>query len=470
MITDTLARFVIDTKTGSVPPPVLEAARNALTDTVGVALAGTLEPLGEIATRWVQDLAARRQATFWGHDLGTSVVEAAFANGICSHALDFDDSHPNMRGHPSATLVPAALAVGEASGAPGRDVLAAYAIGLEVGGKLALCLGNGHYLRGWHTTATAGVFGATAVAARLWGLDAGALRKAWGLAASQMSGLVRNFGTMTKPFHAGHAARCGVFSAWMVRQGFTASDAIFDGENNVFDTYGGNDGAPAAELVQRLGQPWEATEPGIYVKRWPCCYSSHRPIGGLVELIQKHRLQPDEITEVAVGFLPGADTALVSLDPRTGLQGKFSVEYTLAALLLDGKLDLETFTDAMVARPQARTLLGKVRRYRIADEKVYSGISASGYTDIAVTTPRGRFELRVDRVPGSPAWPLTDADRREKFMDCAARVLGDPGAERLFELCQRCGELSDVRELVKATIPAAGTARPRSSSESVLSK
>jgi len=470
MITDTLARFAIETKASDVPPAVLAAARNALTDTVGVALAGTLEPLGEIATRWVQDVGARRQATFWGHDLGTSVVEAAFANGICSHALDFDDSQPNMRGHPSATLVPAALAVGEANGAVGAEVLAAYAIGLEVAGKLALCLGNGHYLRGWHTTATAGIFGATAVAARLWSLDAEALRKAWGLAASQMGGLVRNFGTMTKPFHAGHAARCAVFSAWMVGQGFTANDSIFDGKNSIFDTYGGDDGASAADLVKRLGQPWEATEPGIYVKRWPCCYSSHRPIGGLLEMIDKHKLQADEISEVAVGFLPGADTALVSLDPRTGLQGKFSVEYTLAALLLDRRLNLETFTDAMVQRPQARALLAKVRRYRIEDDKVYSGISATGHTELAVVTPRGRFELRVDRVPGSPAWPLTDADRREKFLDCSARVLGTPSAERLFDLCGRCGELSDISELVKATIPAAGTTRPRTTSESILAK
>ena len=470
MITETLARFVIDTRASAVPAAVLDAARNAVADTVGVALAGTLEPQGEIATRWIQDVGARRQATFWGHDLGTSVAEAAFANGVCSHALDFDDSHPTMRGHPSATIVPAALAVGEATRAPGHEVLAAYAIGLEVAGKLALCLGNGHYLRGWHTTATVGVFSATAVAARLWGLDSGALRRAWGTAASQMSGLVRNFGTMTKPFHAGNAARCGVFAAWLARQGFTANDAIFDGEGSVLDTYRGDDGAPAADLVGRLGKPWETTEPGIYVKRWPCCYSSHRPVGGLFELIEKHALKPEEISEVAVGFLPGADTALVSLDPRTGLQGKFSVEYTLAALLLDGKLNLETFTDAMVERPQARALMGKVRRYRIPDDKVYSGISASGYTELAVTTPRGRFELRVDRVPGSPAWPLTDGDRHEKFMDCAARLLGAPGAERLFDLCQRCGELSDVSELVKATVPAAGTARPRTTSESVLTK
>jgi 2-methylcitrate dehydratase PrpD len=469
MITDALARFVIDTKATTVPDAVLLSARNALTDTVGVALAGTLEPVGEIAARWVQDLGARRQATFWGHDLSTSVAEAAFANGMCSHALDFDDSHPTLRGHPSATMVPAALAVGEATAAAGLEILAAYAIGLEIAGKLARVLGNGHYLRGWHTTATTGALSSTAVAARLWGLDAGGLRQAWGLAASQMSGLVRNFGTMTKPFHAGHAARCGVAAAWMVRQGFTANDAIFDGEGSVLDTYRGDDGDAPAGMASRLGQPWEATEPGIYMKRWPCCYSSHRAVGGLFTLIEKHALQPDEITEVTVGFLPGADTALVSLDPQTGLQGKFSIEYTLAAALLDRKLTLETFTDAMVQRPQARKLMRKVRRYRIADDNIYSGISATGYTDIAVITRRGRFELHVDRVPGSPAWPMTDADRVEKFMDCAARVLGAPGAERLFKLCQRCGELSDVRELVKATIPAAGTSRQREPGKTVLS-
>ena len=123
-----------------------------------------------------------------------------------------------------------------------------------------------------------------------------------------------------------------------------------------------------------------------------------------------------------------------------------------------------------VITPQARALLATVRRYRIEDDKVYSGISATGHTELAVVTPRGRFELRVDRVPGSPAWPLTDADRREKFLDCSARVLGTPSAERLCDLCGRCGELSDISELVKATIPAAGTTRPRTTSESILAK
>lgn len=454
MITERLAQFVVETKVSDIPEAILTGARDALIDTVGVALAGTLEPVAGIAARWIRDLGARPQATFWGGELATSPVEAAFANGVCAHALDFDDSHPSLRGHPDATMVPAALAVGEVARVPGEEVLAACVLGLEIAGKLGRALGHGHYLRGWHTTATVGALSCTAVAARLWGLDAIGLQRAWGLAASQMSGLVRNFGTMAKPFHAGYAARCGVLSVWMARCGFTADSAIFDGNGNVLDTYRGDDGEPLADLVGRLGQPWEMADPGVYVKRWPCCYSSHRAVGGLFTLIERHGLKVEEVTEVAVGFLPGTDTALVSRNPRNGLEGKFSVEYVVAATLLDRRLTLETFTDAMVQRPQVRELMRKVRRYSIADDRLYSGIS--GYTDVAVQTPRGRFELRVDRVPGSPAWPMTEQDRVGKFMDCAARVLGTPGAGHLLDLCRRCRTVPDIRELVRATVPAAG--------------
>src|SRR5262245_18845611 len=217
MLTQRLAEFVINTRTSEVPAEVLDAARDALIDTIGVALVGSLDEVGEITLRYVSDLGARREATVWGSHVSTSMAEAAFINGIFGHALDFDDVHASVHGHPSTTLIPAVIAAGEAAGASGRDVLAAYAIGLEVGGKLGIALGNGHYQRGWHATATTGVFACAAAAGRLLGLDVTQMRHALGLAASQASGLIRNFGTMTKPFHAGHAARCGVQSALLAR-------------------------------------------------------------------------------------------------------------------------------------------------------------------------------------------------------------------------------------------------------------
>jgi len=451
MLTERLARFVIETRSADIPDPVLAGACDALLDTFGVALAGTVEPAGEIVERWIHELGARPQATFWGHRQATSPADAAFANGVCAHALDFDDSLPSLRGHPSATMIPAALAAAEVAGATGAAVLAAYALGLEVAGKLGQAMGHGHYLRGWHTTATIGVFSSTAVVSRLWGLDPPGLCRAWGLAASQVSGLIRNFGTMTKPFHAGHAARCALQAVWLTRAGFTADDRIFDGEDSVLATHHGADGAPLAGLLETLGRPWEMTEPGIYVKRWPCCYCNHRPVGGLLELVKKHGISADEVRQVEIGFLPGTDNALVSHDPQTALEGKFSIEYAAAATLLDGDLTLETFTDAMVRRPQVRELMGKVRRCRIPDDKTYSGVV--GYTDVAIETARGRFEMRVDRTPGSPAWPMTAQDRAEKFLSCAGRVLGAPGAHRLLDLIRNCRTLPDVRELLRATVP-----------------
>lgn len=451
MLTRRLAEFVIDTQAKDVPAKVLAGSRHALIDMIGCALAGTLEPVSELAARWVQETGARAQATVWGRQLGSSPAEAAFANGVSGHALDFDDSLPTLRGHPSTTMAPVALAVGEVEKASGESVLAAFALGLEVAGKLGRAVGQRHYLRGWHTTATIGALSATAVAARLWKLDAGMLQTAWGLAASQVSGLVRNFGTMTKPFHAGHAARSGVLAAWMARHGFTADPAIFDGDDGFLFTYGDGDGEPLGAALDRLGKPWEMLEPGIYVKRWPCCYCNHRPVGGMLELIDKHSIRAEDVDAVEIGFLPGSDTALVSENPQTGLEGKFSIEYVAAATLLDGKLTLETFTDPMVQRPQIRALMPKIRRYRIEDSKVYSGVV--GYTDVAIATKRGRFSMRVEHAPGSPAWPMTEVERVEKFSDCAGRALGKPGAQHLLDLLRRCETMPDISTLIKATIP-----------------
>lgn len=452
MLTKQLAEFVVNTREVDVPAEVLDGARDAFVDTLGCALAGSLDEGSEIAQRWVRETGARAQATVMGTQLQTSPAEAAFANGLAAHALDFDDSLTTLRGHPSAPMVAAGLAVGESVGASGKALLAAYAIGLETGGKIGPAVGSGHYMKGWHSTATVGVFSTTAVVSRLWGLTVEQLQTAWGIAASETSGLIRNFGTMTKPFHAGHAARSAVMAAWLAKNGFTADTQIFDGKNNFFSTYAGEDGVALETTLSNLGKPWEILTPGIYVKRWPCCYCNHRPVGGMFELIKQHSIKAEEVTKVRIGFLPGADTPLIHFDPHNGLEGKFSMEYNAAAALLDGKLTMETFTDAMVQRADIRAMMPKVERFRIPDSKVYSGVT--GYNDIEIITTRGTFKLHIDRVPGSPAWPMTPTDRAEKFLDCAGRVLGSTGARQLLETATHCGQLVSVAELARATVPA----------------
>ena len=389
----------------------------------------------------------------------TSPAEAAFANGLAAHALDYDDSLTTLRGHPTAPMLGAGLAVGEAANASGKAVLAAIALGLEVGGKLGPALGAGHYMKGWHSTASVGAFTATAVAARLWGLTAAQLQTAWGIAASEVSGLIRNFGTMTKPFHAGHAAKSGVMAAWLAKNGFTADTQIFDGKNHFFSTYAGEDAVPLESTMKNLGKLWEMVTPGIYVKRFPCCYCNHRPVGGMFELIKQHNIKREEVTKVRIGFLPGADKPLIHFDPHTGLEGKFSMEYNAAAVLVDGKITMESFADAMVQRPEIRAMMPKVERFYIPSNQTFSGIT--GYNDIEIVTTRGTFKLHIDRVPGSPAWPMTPADREEKFLDCAGRVLGSTGAKKLFEVAERCGQLSSIAELTRATVPTESNATAR---------
>ena len=468
MLTQRVAEFVLETRAADIPANVMDAARDALVDTLGVALVGAIDEVGEIAFRYVNGLGARREATIWGTHAGTSMAEAAFVNGVFGHALDFDDVHANMHGHPSTTMIPAGVAAAEMAGASGEALLAAYAVGLELGGKLGVAIGTGHYQRGWHATATMGVFASTAVVARLLGLTVPQLRHALGLAASQASGMLKNFGTMTKPFHAGHAARCAVQSVLLARAGFTADTSIFDGDDSFFRTYGEADRQPFEPLVDTFGKPWEAIDPGLSFKNWPCCYCNHRSIGALLALIKEHGIKGADVQAVEIGFPPGSDTALVHLDPHTGLEGKFSIEYVAAATLLDGKVGIDTFSDVMVNRPEVRALMKNVRRYRVQDPKMYSG--AVGYNDVMVRTTKGEYRVRENRAPGSPDWPVTPAERDAKCVDCAGRVLGDVGARRALELAVNAKRLGNVAELARALVPAETAPARKRDAGAVLAK
>jgi 2-methylcitrate dehydratase PrpD len=235
----------------------------------------------------------------------------------------------------------------------------------------------------------------------------------------------------------------------MAKQGLTTDGEIFDGKRGVLDTYQGGDGEPIEAVIETLGKPWEILKPGNYVKRWPCCYSGHRTLGAIYAMIDKHKLTPENVEEVSVSFLPGGDTALFSREPETGLEAKFSIEYVVAAALLDGPLKMATFDDDKVQRPEARRLMKRVRRVAIPDAKSYSGIA--GYNDIVVTTPAGRYEVREDRVPGSFAWPPTEADLDAKFMDCATATLGEKRAGELLARAKACRQSADLGALVSAT-------------------
>lgn len=448
-ITSRFARFVTGCDTAALAPELLAAAGHALTDTLGVGLGGRDDPASAIAANWVASAGGASRAALWGREERASAAGAAFVNAIQAHVLDYDDSSLNLRGHPSATLVPVVLAVGEAVNASGADVLSAYAVGLEVSSKLSPALGPDHYFRGWHTSATAGIFGATAAASRLLGLDGLRLRHAWGIAASQASGLTRNFGTMTKALHMANAARGAVVAAELAQAGFTADADIFDWKGGFVEVYTGFPQAESesrlAAQVARLGAPWELLDPGLYVKRWPCCYASHRPIAGMLDMLARHELAAGDIVHVDVGFLPGATHPLNHSRPKNELEAKFSIEYPIAAAILDRRVGLDSFSDEQVQRPEAQALMEKVGRFSIPDEKTYNGLS--GYNEIRIRTRSAQIAEKITGTPGSPQEPYSDAARREKFVSCALRVMGQGEAHALHERAARVAAMTSIRAL-----------------------
>jgi 2-methylcitrate dehydratase PrpD len=458
MFTSKIADFVSNTPASTIPEAAIVAAGHGIIDTLGCALAGSLEPVSKFAAAFIREQGARGSVGIWGGDFSSSPADAAFVNAISSHALDFDDSHPSARGHASASLVATVIAAGEATHATGRDVLAAYAIGIEVAGKLGRAYGFGLLGGGWHPTAGVGVLASTVAAARLAGHDAEILTRALGIAGSEISGLVRNFGTMTKPYHTGHCARMGITSSWLAGAGMTSDTSILDGDGGVMHAYQAN-GEDTNSLGDQLGQgDWEIVSPGNFVKNWPCCYSNHRSIGAMYALIEEHDFSIDEIKKVTVSFLPGGDIALVSRSPKTGLEGKFSIEYVIAAMLLRDPLTLTTFTDPMVMRPEAQALIPKVERIIIPAEGKFSGMV--GYNIVEVTTTRGTFTRRQDITPGSPKdWPIGNDGRATKFIDCARLVLGNDGAQSALACANSLDGLADITELSKTCVPISGHLR-----------
>jgi 2-methylcitrate dehydratase PrpD len=450
MLTERLAKLVAETRSDAFSDEMLERAAAALVDTMGCAVAGAVGDVTETALRYIRTLEAAPRATLWGRDERTSAQEAAFLNGISGHTLDFDDTLPSVRGHPSVPLFAAGLALADTRTISGRQLLEAFVIGLEVFGKVGRALSDGHYMRGWHMTATAGSFSSAAMVGRLIGLDEAQMRNAFGLVASDSGGLVRNFGTMAKAFHAGRSARAGFNAARLAAEGMTADPSILDGPGGTVAAYGEDD---ASTDVPTPGAPWEIIDPSIFVKRWPCCYANHRALAGVFDLVKTHGIRPEAIQEIAVGFMPDADKALVHFTARTGLEGKFSIEYCAAAAVINGSITLASFTDEAVRRPAVQALMPKVRRFAMPGEGSFSGVK--GMTDVVITTDRGRFETRVEHTPGSPKAPMTTEDRRDKFFGCVVPVLGAEQADALFAALSAIAGAPDVAEVMRLTVPRA---------------
>lgn len=419
-VTSQIAEFAVTADGSTVPDAALELAERAVTDTIGVILAAARDRTVEAVQSAHQGRLCPGPAILLTTGRRTQPVQAALLNGTAAHALDFDDVADGIKGHPSAVLVPAILAVAQEAQASGRDVLEAYCVGFQIESAVADGMAiDRHYARGWHSTATLGVLAAAAAACRLFGLDVTRTQHALGIAGSMACGSRQNFGTMTKPLHAGMAASNGVLAATLARAGFTADSGQLEAPLGYFALYG-DEGNDLARLTATLSEPWVIATRGINVKKFPCCYGTHRAADAVLSLTGEG-LRAEDVSSVEVTLEPAGLGPLIHHRPRTGLEGKFSLEYVTAAALLDRGLTLRSFTDREVQRSEAQDLLARVSVAESDMPPVGGTAWQHSYAAVRVRTRGGeQLERRVDIPRGHATLPLAEEEITAKFTDCVA--------------------------------------------------
>jgi len=450
-LTESIADFIHGAGLNDCPPEALDKAKKVIADTFAAILAGAGSEVAPPLLRYLEASGDSGASPIWGTKLSASAEVSTLINGTFGHALDFDDVLSMMPAHPSAVILPAVCAEARRHPLTGRALIEAQIVGIEIGGKIGLGITVGHYHRGFHGTGTLGIFCATAALAKRYRLDVATTRGAFGIAASMASGLRRNFGTMTKPLHTGWAARSALAAVQLAASGFTAGHDIMEAKSGFFAAYGVAESDPDV-TARGLGKPWVIVDPGIALKKYPCCYACHRGMDGVLALRCKHNFTADDIIKLECRMPPGGMQVLTYPDPVTGLEGKFSLQYSLAAGALDGQYTLGSFTDEAVRRPAIRALLKRVVAHEVPQcrgddpdfEKRSSG--SRGFAEVEVELRNGiRDTIRIDKPPGHPSRELTWDDLSAKFTDCAAQAgLPPERAHRAFDLLTRLEQVDDV--------------------------
>ena len=451
-----LAKLINATTYDNLPADTKHWARVGILDTVGVTIAGAADPSARIVVRSLGS--ATGPAYVFGGAERVGMLDAALINGTASHALDFDDCNNTLGGHPSAPILPALFALADETGASGRDLVAAYITGFETECKISMGVNFYQYTRGWHPTTTIGVFGAAAACARLLKLSDEQTATALSIAASLAAGVKSNFGTMTKPLHVGHCARSGLFAALLARDGFTASPVAFEHKQGYFEVFNGAGNYDAGKILPAWGKPWDIVEPGIAIKQYPCCGSTHPAIDAMLMLVREHDLKPDDVERVDSWTHKRRLEHTNRPDPQSTFDAKFSVQYALSRALVNRKVALphfegETYKDAAVRAVLPRIFVAPYTTEQFPADNHFAA-------EVRVTLKGGRvLTQKVDQPFGRTSKNALPPELlKEKFVNCAAMALPAASAEKLYAAIQRIDTLADVRELTALT--ALPPARP----------
>ena len=424
--TQILAEFVHDVQYDDIPKEAFKASKRLFMDCTGSALAEVIEMAGKIIFNYVSSIQAAGCARLIGSGLKTSFDNAAFANGILSHAICFDDSGPS---HPSVTVVPPLYGLGETFNFNGKQILTAQVVGYEVFQKLNLATKDAWEmrLRGWHPTGYFGAVTSSLITAKLLGLNLDKTLNAVGIAASMGAGLSQNIGNMTMSLHAGNASRNGIIASMLAQKGFTGDKEILEGRFGLMNALAGKGNYEIDSLVKFLGKPFGVLDPGINIKPYPNCWAHHRVYDAMLDLIQLHDIKPQDFECIVCDLQPDKPTYRY-LEPKNDFEAKYSLGYGIAMCLLERKLQLDQYKPEKIEAPETRKIISKIQHVprqvnsdkHLVTIKMYNG---------------NKYSKMIEYSKGHAKFnPLTDRELEDKFINCAQRVLPDQKISSAIEL------------------------------------
>jgi len=427
-LTRALGQFVSDLSPNRIPEEAIRIARMGFIDCIGTMIVGR----GEDCTRILKSVVApgKGQATLYFSGEQSPGPEAGWINGTSAHALDYDDV--SLRGHPSTVLVPAILAEAEVLGRTGQDMLVAYVAGYETWAELVRRDVPLYHQKGFHPTGIFGAVGAAAACAKLRRLDPERTAIAIALGASQASGIMSNFGTMTKPFHAGKSAHSGIMAARLAEAGFTANTDALEHPQGFLSAVSPRNN-PDRSGDGKLGEDWAIIEHGLSIKKYPACYGTHRAIDAMLDLVGAHPVKAEDVKKVSVHFSSLTSDVLRNRQPDTGLAAKFSMEFAMASGLIAHRVSLAELTDPFVQRKDVQDMMRKVER-DLTDETDDANPSSSPWEQVTIELASGQVlrSEKVTRARGHAERPLTDNQLHEKFADCLTSSGSPIPADVLF--------------------------------------
>jgi 2-methylcitrate dehydratase PrpD len=446
-LTQYYGTFIAQVAAVQPPPAAVAIATTGFTDCVATGIASQAEPVVQLVLAALPTRAHHGEAALIAEATRASAPDAALANAVACHALDYDDFA--LAAHPSTVLVPAILAEGEAVGASGRDALCAYLAGYEIWSDLSTRDRHHHHDKGWHPTGVFGTLAAAAATATLRRLDAQRASHALGIAASLASGLTANFGSMTKPFHAGRAAQSGVLAARLAAAGMTAAPNVLEhpsGFLNAFSPHGDVD----LDREPTVGREWTILHFGLNIKRYPVAYCAQRSLDAIFALLADHPIEPEQVHSICALLSPTEVGILAQHRPQTGLEAKFSIEFALAAALVARRVGLREVTDAFVRRSDVQALLQRVR-IDTTDEADPDMPTFARYEQVTVELVDGTrlTSPPIYQARGSARAPFTHEELWDKFHDCTSMSLAMSDAQRLFDRVQHLERVASVADLLR---------------------